>query len=87
MTTAIVLVVGSVVDVVLVVVDVVVEVEDVVDGATVVCTTVMDVVGGMVVGATVVGATVVGATVVVGTTLRFTIAVASETFVCEPIPS
>ena len=82
MTTAIVLVVGSVVDVVLVVVDVVVEVEDVVDGATVVCTTVMDVVGGMVVGAT-----VVGATVVVGTTLRFTIAVASETFVCEPIPS
>ena len=76
------LVVGSDVDVVLVVVDVVVEVEDVVEGAAVVCTTVVDVVGGMVVGAT-----VVGATVVVGTTLRFMIAVASETFVCEPIPS
>ena len=76
------LVVGSVVDVVLVAVDVVVEVEDVVEGATVVCTTVVDEVGGMVVGAT-----VVGATVVVGTTLRFMIEVASETFVCEPIPS
>jgi hypothetical protein len=53
-------------------------------GATVVGATV---VGATVVGATVVGATVVGATVVVGTTLRVEIAVAVETFDCEPIPS
>jgi hypothetical protein len=45
------------------------------------------VVGAIVVGAIVVGATVVGATVVVGTTLRVAIAVASETFDCEPMPS
>ena len=58
-------------------------------GATVVGATVVGatVVGATVVGATVVGATVVGATVVVGTTLRVEIAVAVETFDCEPIPS
>ena len=58
-------------------------------GATVVGGTVVGatVVGATVVGATVVGATVVGATVVVGTTLRVKIAVAVETFDCEPIPS
>ena len=53
-------------------------------GATVVGATV---VGATVVGAMVVGATVVGATVVVGTTLRVEMAVAVETFDCEPIPS
>lgn len=58
-------------------------------GATVVGATVVGatVVGATVVGATVVGATVVGGTVVVGTTLRVEIAVAVETFDCEPIPS
>jgi hypothetical protein len=58
-------------------------------GATVVGGTVVGatVVGATVVGATVVGATVVGGTVVVGTTLRVKIAVAVETFDCEPIPS
>jgi len=58
-------------------------------GATVVGATVVGetVVGATVVGGTVVGATVVGATVVVGTTLRVEIAVAVETFDCEPIPS
>ena len=49
------------------------------------------VVGAIVVGAIVVGAIVVGATVigivVVGTTLRLAIAVAVETFDCEPIPN
>jgi hypothetical protein len=49
------------------------------------------VVGAIVVGAIVVGAIVVGATVigivVVGTTLRLAIAVADETFSCEPIPN
>ena len=75
-------------------VEVVVEVGATVVGATVVGATVVGatVVGAMVVGATVVGAmvvgaTVVGATVVVGTTLRVEIAVAVETFDCEPIPS
>ena len=57
-------------------------------GTTVVGATV---VGAIVVGATVVGATVVGATVmgivVVGTTLRLAIAVADETFDCDPIPN
>ena len=58
-------------------------------GATVVGGTVVGatVVGATVVGATVVGGTVVGATVVVGTTSRVEIAVAVETFDCEPIPS
>jgi hypothetical protein len=65
-------------------VEVVVKVDVTVVGGTVVGATV---VGGTVVGATVVGATVVGATVVVGTTLRVEIAVAVETFDCEPIPS
>ena len=62
-------------------------------GATVVGAIVVGatVVGAIVVGAIVVGATVVGAIVigivVVGTTLRLTIAVADETFDCEPIPN
>ena len=82
-------------------VDVVVEVEDVVEvevvstvvGGTVVVAIVVvtTVVGATVVGAIVVGVTVVGAAVigmvVVGTTLRFVIAVADETFDCEPIPN
>ena len=82
-------------------VDVVVEVEDVVEvevvstvvGGTVVVAIVVGttVVGATVVGAIVVGVTVVGAAVigmvVVGTTLRFVIAVADETFDCEPIPN
>ena len=82
-------------------VDVVVDVEDVVE-VEVVSTVVGGfvvvaiVVGATVLGATVVGATVVGATVVgaivvgaivVGTTLRLAIAVADETFDCEPIPN
>ena len=90
------------VSVVLVVdVDVVVEVEDVVEvgvvstvvGGTVVAAIVVGttVVGATVVGAIVVGAIVVGAAVigivVVGTTLRLAIAVADETFDCEPIPN
>ena len=62
-------------------------------GATVVGATVVGatVVGAIVVGAIVVGAIVVGATVmgivVVGTTLRLAIAVADETFDCDPIPN
>ena len=52
-------------------------------GTTVVGATV---VGAIVVGVTVVGAAVIGM-VVVGTTLRFVIAVADETFDCEPIPN
>ncbi len=44
------------------------------------------VVGAMVVGATVVGAIVTGV-VVVGTIFRVAIAVADETFDCEPIPN
>jgi hypothetical protein len=60
-------------------VEVVVKVDVTVVGATVV--------GATVVGGTVEGATVVGGTVVVGTTLRVEIAVAVETFDCEPIPS
>ena len=82
-------------------VDVVVEVEDVVEvevvstvvGGTVVVAIVVvtTVVGATVVGAIVVGVTVVGAAVigmvVVGTTLRLAIAVADETFDCEPIPN
>lgn len=57
-------------------------------GATVVGATVVGaiVVGAIVVDATVVGAIVIGI-VVVGTTLRLTIAVADETFDCEPIPN
>ena len=62
-------------------------------GATVVGAKVVGaiVVGAIVVGATVVGAIVVGAVVmgivVVGTTLRLAIAVADETFDCDPIPN
>jgi hypothetical protein len=52
-------------------------------GATVVGATV---VSAIVVGAIVVGATVMGI-VVVGTTLRLAIAVADETFDCDPIPN
>ena len=57
-------------------------------GATVVGATVVGVivVGAIVVGAIVVGAIVIGI-VVVGTTLRPTIAVADETFDCDPIPN
>ena len=57
-------------------------------GTTVVGATVVEaiVVGATVVGAIVVGATVIGI-VVVGTTLRLAIAVADETFDCEPIPN
>ena len=87
------------VDVVVEVEDVVeVEVVSTVVGGTVVVaivvgTTVVGetVVGAIVVGAIVVSATVVGAAVigmvVVGTTLRLAIAVADETFDCEPIPN
>lgn len=62
-------------------------------GTTVVGATEVEaiVVGAIVVGATVVGAIVVGAVVmgivVVGTTLRLAIAVADETFDCDPIPN
>ena len=65
----------------------------IVAGATVLGATVVGatVVGAIVVGAEVVGAIVVGATVmgivVVGTTLRLAIAVADETFDCDPIPN
>ena len=65
----------------------------IVAGATVLGATVVGatVVGAIVVGAIVVGAIVVGATVtgivVVGTTLRLAIAVADETFDCDPIPN
>ena len=57
-------------------------------GTTVVGATVVGakVVGAIVVGAIVVGAIVIGI-VVVGTTLRLAIAVADETFDCEPIPN
>ena len=87
------------VDVVVEVEDVVeVEVVSTVVGGTVVVaivvgTTVVGetVVGAIVVGAIVVSATVVGAAVigmvVVGTTLRLAIAVADETFDCDPIPN